>query len=183
MLGNDLLRGELVYLGVVVRADLPLFGKWFADLDVLRLLWTNAIFPQTEEDETEWFERMRKSDDVTFAIRTLDDDTLLGTATLKSPDWRNRASELGIFIGSPENWGKGYGTDAARVTLRYGFYELNLNRIELSVSSFNARAIKSYQKIGFRDEGARRQALYRDGDYHDIHVMGILREEWLSDGQ
>jgi RimJ/RimL family protein N-acetyltransferase len=180
MLGNDLLRGEKVYLDSISRQDIPLYGQWFSDLEFLSYLFPGAIFPLNEEDETEWFENARKSNDVNFAIRLLETGQLIGNVSLKAPDWRNRCAELGIAVGDKTMWGKGYGTDASRVILRYGFLELNLNRIELVVYSFNTRAIKSYEKIGFVHEGIRRQAIFRDGQYHDIHIMAILREEWQN---
>ncbi|PJF44100.1 MAG: N-acetyltransferase, partial [Phototrophicales bacterium] len=97
---------------------------------------------------------------------------------LHGPDLRNRSSEVGISIGQPSYWDQGYGTDAMRVLLRYGFYEINLHRIELKVYSFNERAIRSYEKLGFQKEVVARQAIFRDGQYHDVIIMGLLRSEW-----
>jgi RimJ/RimL family protein N-acetyltransferase len=77
-------------------------------------------------------------------------------------------------------WGKGYGTDATRALLRYAFEEANLHRIELEVFAFNPRAIRVYEKCGFKLEGVRKQALYREGEWHDEHIMAILRDEWLA---
>lgn len=65
-----------------------------------------------------------------------------------------------------------------RTLLRFVFLELNLHRVELEVYDFNPRAMRCYEKAGFRLEGTRRQVLYRDGRYHDIHQMGILQEEF-----
>ena len=82
--------------------------------------------------------------------------------------------------GGDTIWGKGYGTEATRTILSFAFNELNLHRVELEVYDFNARAIRTYEKAGFRHEGTRRKALFRDGSYHDVHVMGILREEFMN---
>jgi RimJ/RimL family protein N-acetyltransferase len=96
--------------------------------------------------------------------------------------WRisriNRNAMLTIFIGEPSLWGKGLGSEALRLALRYAFEEMELERVELQVFAFNERAIRSYEKIGFRREGVRRGALYRDGAYHDIILMGIRRFEF-----
>lgn len=181
MLGNDLLKGKAVYLNAITRDDITQFAQWFADLELLQYLWLHPLFPQTYEGEVEWYERMRKSDGYNFAIRTLDHLILIGSASLKAPDWKNRSAELGIAIGDADFWGKGFGTDAVRVLLRYGFLELNLNRIELVVYGYNQRAIKSYEKIGFQHEGTRRQALYRNGQYYNTHIMAILRQEWQDE--
>ena len=178
LMGNKLLQGDCVYLDAVTRDDVPLFGKWFSDIELLNYLWMMPVFPQTEEDELEWFERTRKSKDFLFAIRRIENNQLIGSVSLNEPEWRNRSSIFGIAIGDRDYWGKGYGTDATKIIIRYGFLELNLNRIELLVYSYNQRAIKSYEKIGFVHEGTRRQALFRDGHYHDIRIMALLREEW-----
>lgn len=180
VLGNALLRGEKVYLNKVTQADAPLFGQWFANLDLLANLNAGALVPLTEVDERKWIESLGKENHFTFAIRTLENNDLLGTVSLQAVDWHNRCSEVGIAVGDPRYWGKGYGSDAMQVMLRYAFYELNLHRIELRVYSYNARAVRSYEKVGFRHEGSLRQAFYRDGAYHDIHVMAILQDEWQA---
>jgi RimJ/RimL family protein N-acetyltransferase len=180
MFGNPLLRGEKVALSRVIREDVPLFARWFSNLELLRYLSTSALMPKTVEDEQHWFENIGKDGGFTFAIRLLENDQLIGSCGVHSPDWKNRCADVGIAIGDPDYWGKGYGTDAMSLLLRYSFLELNLHRVELSVYSYNARGIRSYEKLGFKHEGTRREVLFRDGQYHDIHIMGILRDEWLT---
>lgn len=75
-------------------------------------------------------------------------------------------------------WGKGIGTDTMSLILEFAFNELNLHRVYLQVFSFNERAIKLYEKIGFIHEGKFRQALYRTGKWHDIVIMSILKNEY-----
>jgi RimJ/RimL family protein N-acetyltransferase len=75
-------------------------------------------------------------------------------------------------------WGKGYGTDAMRVVLRYAFTELNLHRVSLDVFSYNPRAIRSYEKAGFKYEGCMRSRVQRDGKRWNMVFMGIMKEEW-----
>ena len=107
-------------------------------------------------------------------------DRLIGNCGLFGFDWKNRFAEFGILIGEKDAWGHGYGTDAARLILRFGFDELNLNRVWLRVYDFNPRAGRAYKKAGYVQEGIYRQALYREGAYHDIHVMSVLRDEWQA---
>jgi RimJ/RimL family protein N-acetyltransferase len=87
---------------------------------------------------------------------------------------------MGISVGDREYWGKGYGTDAVRLILQYGFIELNLRRISLGLHAYNERALKSYEKAGFKMEGRMRGEGWRDGVHYDSLWMGILREEWLA---
>ena len=86
---------------------------------------------------------------------------------------------MGIGLGEREYWGKGYGTDTMRLAVRYAFMELNLNRVTLNVFEYNPRAIRCYEKAGFRHEGRQRQFLNRNGRRWDVLEMGILRDEWL----
>jgi RimJ/RimL family protein N-acetyltransferase len=108
---------------------------------------------------------------------TKDSGELVGQAALFNIMAKDRCATLGIFLG-PEHHGRGYGTDTVRTLVRYGFAQLNLHRIELGVFGFNTRAIAAYRKVGFVEEGRRRQAVYRSGAWHDDVRMAILRSEW-----
>lgn len=85
-----------------------------------------------------------------------------------------------IDIGEKEYWGQGYGKEALSILLNYAFQELNLHRVSLRVFSFNEKAIKLYKNLGFKEEGNSRQSLYRNGHWHDILHMGILKEEFIN---
>lgn len=113
-----------------------------------------------------------------FLIRTLADDRLIGATDIAVTQWTHGDAFVGIGIGEPADRGKGYGTDAMQVMLRYAFHELNLHRVSLSVYEYNPRAIRSYEKAGFVVEGCTRQWLNREGRRWDMIYMGILREEW-----
>lgn len=181
MLGNKLLRGERVYLTAITRDDSATIARWFSDVELLRLTSYHNIMPQTVRDQEKRYDRMRKEDqDYTFGVRIQYEEKLIGIISINDPDWRSRWASIGVTIGEKAYWGKGYGTEAIGILLRYAFYELNLNRIELDVASYNERAIRSYKKAGFQQEVVRRQALYRDDTYYDIIVMSILRDEWLQ---
>jgi len=103
---------------------------------------------------------------------------LVGSVRLWRISEKNRSAMLTIFIGDKSRWGQGYGTEALRLILRHAFGQMRLNRVELHVFDFNARAIRSYEKAGFVREGVRRHALRRGTRYYDIVVMGILKEEF-----
>ena len=86
--------------------------------------------------------------------------------------------EVGIVIGEKDYQNKGYGTEAMELLIEYGFTTINLNRIELYTYDFNISALKSYKKVGFIEEGRKRQFIWANGGYHDAIIMGILAEEW-----
>jgi RimJ/RimL family protein N-acetyltransferase len=172
-------RGDKVELGPIQREYLPKYVEWLNDWEVSRFLVPGIPFLLNLEDETDWFEQRRKDkNSMVFAILALPERQLIGNCGLHNLDWKNRSAVFGIIIGEKTFWNKGYGTDATRTLLRFAFEQLGLNRVELEVYAFNPRAARAYEKAGFRRDGVRRAALYRDGKFHDIYLMGILREDW-----
>jgi RimJ/RimL family protein N-acetyltransferase len=181
---NDLFRGKLVRLAAPRDDDAQAFARWSQDADYLRAVDTDYARPISPEVAARRFSGSESDPNtVAFRIRTLDDDRLIGFVALHSIEWNNRAALLAIGIGEREYRGKGYGSETLRLVLRHAFGELNLLRVGLDVISNNAAAIRAYERTGFVHEGAMRQAVLRDGRYHDRLVMGILREEWEAQGR
>jgi len=144
-------------------------------------VWTTlgSRGPWNGPHERAWIEALGKdTSSITFAIVLRDGHHLIGTTGLGKIHTTNRSAEFGIAIGDVDCHNQGYGTEAARLVLRYGFEELNLNRIELTVLANNPRAIRAYEKAGFQHEAVARQAVYRHGRYEDLLRMAILRERW-----
>jgi len=183
---NDLLRGELVHLSAE-KAEVmaPHFTRWNQDTGWERFLDSDPPRLQSEKKHKEWLEKeLEKSegDEILWAIRKLDDEALIGFIGLFALYKQHGDTLVAIAIGERENWSKGYGTDAMKVMLRYSFMELNLRRVGLIVFEYNPRAIRSYEKAGFTQEGRVRGAMLRDGKRWDFLYMGILRDEWLARG-
>jgi RimJ/RimL family protein N-acetyltransferase len=179
---QDLFRGELVRL---VAGDpqtiAETFSRWQRDSEYWRLLASEAAFPYSVQAIKKWVEKDFAQDPPPFSmflIRTLEDDRLIGEIGLDSVRNGHGDAFVGIGIGERDYWGKGYGTDAMRVILRYAFTELNLERVSLDVFEYNPRAVRSYEKAGFKHEGRARGVLHRAGRRWDLIFMGILREEW-----
>ena len=180
ILGKKLLQGERIFLGPISEDDMGTYAHWFSDVELLRLTWTENIVPQSEASERHRFQTHKDKDEYGFNIRLRADDKLIGNVTIKPPDWRSRWAEIGITIGEKAYRSQGYGVEALNVALRYAFYELNLNRIELETPAYNEQALRAYKKTGFTQEVVKRQALYRDGVYYDLIIMSILKDEWLA---
>lgn len=176
-----IIRGEQVYLRAAERGDVPTFVRWFNDADVLRHL---AMFaPMSHAAEEGWFERMLEAQgrsDYHFVICLLADDRAIGTIGLHEIVWTEGRAEFGIAIGEKSEWGKGYGTDATRAICDFGFGQLRLERIGLHVYAGNERGRRAYEKAGFSHEGTLRRAHFARGEHHDVHVMSLLRDEWLE---
>ena len=126
--------------------------------------------------EEEWIND--KSKGYNFAIVLRDGNKLIGNVSLVDINHVNQTATLGVFIGDAENRNKGYGKEAIKLLLEYGFNTLNLNNIMLSVYSFNKNAIRTYEKIGFKKIGFRRNAIYRDGRFYNDIYMDILRSDY-----
>lgn len=181
---EDLYRGKLVRLsGIDPEALSKSFSQWNRDSEFKRLLDFDPARMHSAKATKEWMEKHleEEKDTFWFSIRTLEDDRLLGDIDLAVINWGSRDAFVGLGIGEREFWGKGYGTDAMKIILRYAFLELNLRRVTLNVLEYNGRAIRSYEKAGFRLEGRQRQVIQREGRRWDVLNMGILREEWMED--
>ena len=117
-----------------------------------------------------------KPDRAGFAIEV--DDTYIGYCALMKVQSPRGNFELGINIGSAEHWNQGYGREAVSLLLNYGFHYLPGRRIELTTHERNERAIACYLACGFAEEGRLRKAIWIEGEYIDLVLMAILREEW-----
>ena len=172
------LEGELVRLRAREQEDLPRLNEMFDDPAVLAGLM--MPFPQPLAGIREWMERTRGQDDqVHFVIETIAGEAI-GICGLQDIDPRARQALLGIWIGKPY-WDRGFGADAMQVLCRFGFRQMNLQRITLHVYEPNERARRVYERVGFRLEGTMRRAQFVGGRHVDEHVMGLLAEE-LSGG-
>ena len=177
---SQIFRGELVRLAAInPDTDAEALARWSLDSEFDRLLNSEAALPFVAKRVTEEIEREDiRNDFYVFTIHTLSDDRLIGWISLEGIQWSHSTAWVGIGIGERDCWGKGYGTDAMRVLLRFAFEELDLFRVNLNVFAYNTRGIRSYEKAGFSVEGRVRRYLNRNGRRWDIVYMGILRQEW-----
>lgn len=181
---KDILTGKLVRLSAFDPSEMSkAFPRWYRNSEYQRLL-NSSIHPmQSPKATLKWMEEELNEISLAshyFSIHTLAEDKLIGEIGLDVVTWPGRDAFVGLGIGETEYWSKGYGTDVMNVLLRFAFTEINLKRVTLSVFAYNPRAIRSYEKVGFRHEGRKRQALNREGKRWDELYMGILREEWLE---
>jgi RimJ/RimL family protein N-acetyltransferase len=172
------LIGKLVRLAAVdPEKDAKALTRWNQDSEYQRLLSSGPAYLWSPKQVKEWFEK-DQPDDYSFGIRALEDDRLIGTVGLGGIAWAAGNCWVGIGIGERELWGKGYGTEAMDLVIRYAFEVLNLKRVSLDVFEYNERAVKSYLKVGFVVEGRMRQWMQRRGERYDLIYMGLLRSDW-----
>ena len=113
-----------------------------------------------------------------FDMVLLDGDVHIGHISIHDIDHLHRHAFLGIVIGEERHRNKGYGAEAIRLALEYGFKTLNLHTIMLSVHADNDAAIACYKKVGFRECGRRREWIFQNGKYLDVIYMGVLEGEF-----
>lgn len=161
--------------------DAQHLARWSKDPDYLRLYDAFPARPLSVQHCREKLDKsVKRSDEIRFMIQVLGRSEPVGMVTLGGILWSQRTAWLAIGLGERSTWGKGYGTEALELVLRYGFRELNLLRISLTVFEYNRRAIHLYERLHFRVEGRARQFLERDGQRWDMLFLGLLRQEWES---
>ncbi len=178
---GNLFTGKLVRLAAMnAEADAEAFARWDVDSAYMRQLDSGPHLPGRARKIRESIEKEQSEDPntIAFSVRTLADDRMIGFVAFDGIKWQHGDTFVAIGIGDPAYRGNGYGTDAMRVMLRYGFRELNLYRIQLNAFEYNERAIKSYLKAGFVIEGRQRSMLVRDGRHWDFVYMSVLCAEW-----
>ncbi len=175
---GSLLTGKLVRLAASDPEEIaPLMARWANDSEYVRLQDDDPCQLPSIRQWQEWAINPNPSGEF-FVIRELASDRIIGFLGLGMRKWIHAETYVGIGLGEREYWGRGYGTEAMRLALQYAFQELNLHRVSLSVIAYNERAIRSYEKAGFRSEGRLRQTIRRAGRRWDEVCMSILRREW-----
>lgn len=174
------LVGEKCYLSPCSVEDAEKWTEWDNDLEVTIPLGPEAYTPISLDRTREGISKFIEKQSHIFCIVDLKTDTLIGRCLLFDIDQINRKATFGIDIGEKSYWNKGYGKDATRLMLDYGFNLLNLNSIMLGVFSYNRRAIECYKKVGFKEIGRRRKSKLIGGKWFDGVLMDILAEEFKS---
>ena len=171
------LVGEGVELRRHDRANYPLYARWYGDEEIWRLTsWAKEPLRQAEVERL-FEDREKSSADDSFAIHREGKEEPIGVISLVKINESDASAELSVIVGDERDRNEGLGTEAIRVILGYAFEDLGLERVGLSVFEFNEPAILAYEKLGFEREGRIRQAVRRDGTYHDAILMNVRAPE------
>lgn len=171
-----------VYLRELTFNDVEDRYQWCLDQEVIKHLNMPEKYPPFSREETKrWIKMcMTKTNGYEQKAIVTEEGIHIGWIDLKNIDNLNKHAELGVALGDKTYWGKGYGLSAMKEMLLWGFNELNLNKIWLRVEVDNEKAIKSYKRIGYIEEGILRQDRRRNGEFVDRLRMSILKHEFFS---
>ena len=181
-------RQPRVQLRAYEKADLARVFSLHNDPELFRLLNDTAVLPISLQEEAAQLDRCispkNKDLSYTFALTAVAGrkaaPVLIGHCGYFKVSHKNRTCEIFISIADKNYRGKGYGTAALRKLLEFLFLEKNMRKVLLHVYSFNKRAIVCYEKLGFSQEGCLREHLYRDGKYHDVHIMALFCDDSIK---
>ena len=174
------IAGDSIVLRHHRLTDLPEVRRWYRDPELARLT-RYSLRPMSDEEIDRFFHsRLMSPESVAYAIDIRETGRLVGLTTFSNLDPDNGSVLFHITIGESDAWGAGYGTEAAELMLWLAFERIGLHRVALSVFSFNERAVRSYQKVGFEIEGRAREAIVREGRRWDELTMGVLADDWRA---
>lgn len=172
------LSGDKTNLRPVNDGDLDAMFRYVNDPEIMKYMGTST--PIAYRSEQEWIERMQKpnQDDFVFAVEIKEEKIFLGTMGLHGIDLQNGVARTGALFGNKEYLGKGYGTDAKTVLLRWAFNTFPLRKVCSTVFGPNARSRRYLEKSGYKTEGVREKQQFIDGEYVDEHLVAIFREDF-----
>jgi RimJ/RimL family protein N-acetyltransferase len=170
--------GKKCYLSPIDVNDAEKYTEWLNDSDMTQYLV--GLGPININVQKMKGNLENASNDHNYSIIDIDTNELIGDCGFSSINHLNQTSEIEIYIGNKKYWDKGYGTEALSLLLDYGFKSLNLHNVFLQVVSFNERAIRSYEKIGFKIIGRKRESILKGKERYDMIFMDILYEEFYE---
>jgi len=169
----------MIKLRALNRTDLEKTLKWHNSKEI-RKLYLGHPFPINKEMEERWYDKILTSNIPTtvFGIEHEADQALIGISVLKNINLINRSAEFALYIGDEDYQGKGLAKLATIDTLRFGFDQLNLNRIALNVLQNNEKAIGLYENLGFIQEGELRESIFKNGKIQNEYIFALLKSEF-----
>lgn len=169
-------RGTKVALGPFSFKHFSTFLQYFQDPEVA--IYASATFTVPEFDTSEEDFKQYKKNATLFTIFESNNLAMIGNSSLRNIDYLNGGATFSIIIGNKDYWGQGYGTEAIKLVIDYGFRFLNLHNIKLRTASFNERGQKAYRKAGFKEIGRRRGSILLNGKRYDDIYMDCIDNEF-----
>jgi diamine N-acetyltransferase len=174
----------MITLREITREDIPTINRWRQDPVVADGVGAPRRFVGLDAD-LKWYEDYltRRATEVRCVVSMVESGQLVGMVSLTRIDYVHRNAEFNAMVGEREARNEGVGTEATRAMVRHGLFDLNLHRIYVSILRDNVGSIRMCEKAGFREEGTIREGAYKNGRYHDLILMGVLKSEWQAEGR
>ncbi len=173
------LVGEKVYLSPVSTDDWQTYDKWNNDDELTYFYYGGRKDVSPAATDSSGLEKHANSKPI-FSIIEKEADKLIGECMFNFEDMDNRHAKIGIAIGEKEYWSMGYGSDALRVLLYFGFEIKGFNSICLNVFEYNTRALTCYEKVGFKRQGFWRDCSKRGGKSYGCIYLDMLASEYFA---
>ncbi len=171
--------GKKCYLSPICYDDAQAYTEWLNDLQVAMNM--DIVDQQISlYREKDILENMIRKGEYIFGIIDMDTNKLIGNCGLHEINQKDQSCILGIFIGEKDYWNQGYGEEASTLILDYAFSVLNMHNVSLKVFEFNKRAVRCYEKCGFKIIGRKRESFFFAGKRFDEIYMDILAQEFKS---
>lgn len=164
----------------LIREDIPIINSWRSDRELIEHLGAPFRYINDAVDY-KWYDNYMQNRNNTIRCSILnDEDEVIGLVSLTNIDRLNQKAIFHIMIGNSDKRGKGAGYYSTNEILKHAFLDMNLNRVELNVLKSNQKALALYEKIGFKREGIKKQAVYKNGEFKDLIIMAVLREDFIG---
>lgn len=173
------LKGDRIYLRQLEESDVnENYYIWLNNKEICKGN-SHARFPMSKESISQYVKELNDArEKLVLAVIEIKTDKQIGNISIQSIDYINRTGEFAILLGEKSAWGKGYGEEIGKLIIAHVFNNLDLRRIYCGTFSTNIGMQKLAIKLNFRQEGLRRKAIYKEGQYLDILEYGLLREEF-----
>ena len=174
MPGPAFIEGDSVALRTIEEEDLEFLQRGINDSEIRRPI--GNTMPYNRDQEQEFFENV-VCDSETVQLLVASEGTPVGTIGLAPIDREAGVAEVGYWI-VPERWGEGIGTAAVESIVEYAFEQLRLHKVTARTYAGNEGSERLLKKVGFAEEGTRREQTFIDGEHRDVHWFGLLAREW-----
>ena len=172
--------GEKIYLRPMELEDMAVYQEMIND-EVIANNVVGWSFPVSQYQQQSWFQSVVSDPkNKRFSVVLINTDDVVGMVTLSSIDWHNRSATHGIKLRSTCPRNAGIGKDAVLTLMKYAFEDVGLNRLDGSWIEYNIASKKLYIKCGWHEEGKKKEAIFRNGAFHDLIIAGITRNEYIE---
>ena len=178
---NVFIEGKHIYLRGLTEEDLKgNYVAWLNDEEVNRFN-SHHVFPYSVAEGLEYIKSSKKiADAVVLAIVLKEKEIHIGNIALQRIDHISKNAEFAIIVGEKTYWNKGYSKEASILLIKHGFLQMNLHKIYCGTSALNIGMQKLAKALGMKEEGKRREHLYKDGAYVDILEYGLLKSDFIN---